>query len=151
MGDPELKERIRTETVTAMKSGDKVRVAALRMLSASITNREKELMHPLSDDEVREVAAKEVKKRAESIEAFDAAGRTELADREREEREVLAAYAPAQLSEADLDAIIDAAIASTGATSPQEMGKVMGVVMASAKGRADGTAVQARVRARLGG
>lgn len=151
MGDPELKERIRTETVAAMKSGDKVRVGALRMLSAAITNREKELMHPLSDDEVREVAAKEVKKRTESIEAFDAAGRTELADREREERDVLSVYAPEQLSDADLDALIDAAIASVGATSPKEMGKVMGAVMASAKGRADGTAVQARVRAKLGG
>lgn len=151
MGDAELKERLRSETVEAMKAGDKVRVGALRLLSAAITNREKEVLHPLSDDEVREVAAKEVKKRAESIEAFDAAGRTELADKERAEREVLAVYAPEQLSDAELDALVDAAIAQTGATSAKEMGKVMGVVMASAKGRADGNAVQAKVRARLTG
>lgn len=149
MGD--LKDRIHSETVAAMKSGDKTRVGALRLLSAAITNLEKELRHELSDEEVRAVAAKEVKKRAESIEAFEAAGRQELADREREERSVLEPYAPEQMPEAELDAIIDEAIASTGASSPQEMGKVMGAVMAKAKGRADGTVVQTKVRARLGG
>jgi hypothetical protein len=117
------------------------------MLSAAITNREKEIGHPLSDDEVREVAGKEVKKRTESIEAFDGAGRTELADKERAERVVLVAYAPEQLSDADVDALIDEAIASSGATSP----KVMGAVMAKAKGRVDGSAVQAKVRQKLGG
>mgnify|MGYP003347633996 CR=1 FL=1 len=105
----ELKDRLRDETVAAMKAGEKVRVSALRMLSAAVTNREKELRHELSDDELREVAAKEVKKRAEAIEAFDGAGRTDLADKERAEREVLAPYAPAQMDEAELDAIIDAA------------------------------------------
>ena len=138
----ELKDRLRDETVAAMKAGEKVRVSALRMLSAAVTNREKELRHELSDDELREVAAKEVKKRAEAIEAFDGAGRTDLADKERAEREVLAPYAPAQMDEAELDAIIDAAIAATGATSAQEMGKVMGQVMAKAKGRVDGGVVQ---------
>ena len=147
----ELKDRLRDETVAAMKAGEKVRVSALRMLSAAVTNREKELRHELSDDELREVAAKEVKKRAEAIEAFDGAGRTDLADKERAEREVLAPYAPAQMGEAELDAIIDAAIAATGATSAQEMGKVMGQVMAKAKGRVDGGVVQSKVRARLGG
>ncbi|MFM8944351.1 MAG: GatB/YqeY domain-containing protein [Actinomycetota bacterium] len=147
----ELKDRLRGETVAAMKAGDKVRTGALRMLAAAITNREKELLHDLSDDEVREVAAKEVKKRAESIEAFDGAGRTDLADKERAEREILAPYAPEQMPEAELDAIIDAAIAATGASSPQEMGKVMGQVMAKAKGRVDGGVVQTKVRARLGG
>ena len=146
-----LKDRIREETVAAMKSGDKVRVGTLRLLSAAITNREKDLRHELSDDEVRDVAAKEAKKRNESIEAFEAAGRTELAERERAELAIVAVFAPEQLSEAELDALVDEAIASTGATSAKEMGKVMGAVMARAKGRADGTAVQAKVRARLGG
>ena len=141
----ELKDRLRDETVAAMKAGEKVRVSALRMLSAAVTNREKELRHELSDDELREVAAKEVKKRAEAIEAFDGAGRTDLADKERAEREVLAPYAPAQMDEAELDAIIDAAIAATGATSAQEMGKVMGQVMAKAKGRVDGEIGRAHV------
>jgi uncharacterized protein YqeY len=121
------------------------------MLAAEITNREKDVLHELSDDEVREVAGKEVKRRTESIEAFDAAGRTELADKERAEREVLRAFAPEQLSEAEVDMIVDEAIAATGATSPQEMGKVMGAVMAKAKGKVDGAAVQQKVRDRLGG
>jgi hypothetical protein len=134
-----------------MRAGDKVRLGALRMLSAAITNREKELMHELSDDEVREMAGKEVKKRTESIEAFDAAGRTELAAKEREERAVLEAFAPSQLSPEATDALIDEAFAATGATTPQEMGKVMGFVMGKAKGQVDGAAVQQKVKERLGG
>lgn len=150
MTDLSLKERIAAEMRDAMKGGQKVRLGALRMLSAAVTNREKEVRHELSDDEVREVAAKEVKKRAESIEAFEAAGRRELAEREREEREAISSYAPELLSEADIDALIEEAVAETGATSPNDLGRVMGVVMGRAKGRVDGSAVQAKVRARLG-
>jgi uncharacterized protein YqeY len=146
----ELKTRLHAEIKQALKAGEKVRLGALRMLSAGVTNREKEVLHELSDDEVREVAAREVKRRTESIEAFEGAGRDELAAKEREERDVLAAYAPEQLTEAELDALIDDAIAATGATSPKEMGKVMGAVMASASGKADGKTVQAKVRAKLG-
>jgi uncharacterized protein YqeY len=145
-----LKDEIQTEMHQALKAGDKVRLGALRMLVAGIKNREIELRHELSDDEVREVAGKEVKKRAESIEAFDNAGRTELADKERAEREVLIVYAPAQLSEDAVDGLVDEAIASTGATSAKEMGKVMGFVMSKAKGQVDGSVVQEKVRARLG-
>jgi uncharacterized protein YqeY len=146
-----LKEQIHEDMTAALRAGDKVRLGALRMLSAALTNREKEVLHDLSDDEVREVAGKEVKKRTESIEAFDDAGRTELADKERAEREVLAAFAPAQLSEQEVDGLIDEAFAATGASSPQEMGKVMGMVMGKAKGRVDGATVQRKVRERLGG
>jgi uncharacterized protein YqeY len=151
VSDPHLKATIRSETVAALKAGEKVTVGALRMLTAAIVNKEKELRRELSDDEVREVAAKEVKKRTESIEAFESAGRQELADKEQAERQVLRAYAPEQLSDAQVDALIEDAVASTGASSPQEMGKVMGVVMAGAKGKVDGSVVQAKVRARLGG
>ena len=89
MSGSRLKDEIQTQMHQALKAGDKLRLGALRMLVAGIKNREIELRHELSDDEVREVAGKEVKKRAESIEAFDAAGRAELADKERAEREVL--------------------------------------------------------------
>jgi uncharacterized protein len=147
--DPTLKERIATELRQALKNGEKVRLGALRMLSAAVTNREKDVRHELSDDEVREVAAKEVKKRAESIEAFEGAGRQELADREREEREAIASYAPERLGEAEVEALIEDALAATGATSQKELGRVMGVVMGKAKGRVDGNDVQARVRSRL--
>jgi len=151
VSDPTLKQRIREEMTAAMKSGEKVRLGALRMLSAAITNHEKEVLHELSDDEVREIAAREVKRRNESIEAFEKGGRADLVEKETAEREVLKPYAPEQLSETEVDALIEAAIAATGASSPKELGKVMGVVMGSAKGKVDGGLVQAKVRARLGG
>ena len=145
----ELKDQIRAQMTGAMKDGDKIRVGALRMLMAAITNREKEVLHELSDEEVAEVAAKEVKKRGESIEAFDAAGRKELVDKERAERDFIAPFAPEPISEAELDTIIQEAMASTGATGAKEMGKVMGLVMARVKGRVDGTVVQQKVRGLL--
>lgn len=150
MGDATLKQKAHEEMTAALRAGERVRLGALRMFVAAITNREKELRRELSDDEVREVAAKEVKKRLESIEAFESAGRLELAEKERAEREVLEPYAPEQLDEAAVDALIDEALASTGATSVKEMGKVMGAVMGKAKGAVDGTVVQRKVRERLG-
>jgi len=150
VGDPGLKARVRDEMTAAMKSGDKIRLGALRMLAAAITNREKDVRRELSDDEVREVAGTEVKKRTESIEAFDSAGRTDLADKERTEREVLRPYAPEQLDEATVDRLVNEAIEATGAVSAREMGKVMGFVMGKAKGRVDGARVQRKVRERLG-
>jgi uncharacterized protein YqeY len=150
VGDEPLRTAVREEMTAALKAGDRVRLGALRMLVAAITNREKELMHELSDDEVREVAGREVKKRSESIEAFESAGRTELADKERAERDVLEPYAPDQLDETAVDSLIDEAMASTGATSVKEMGKVMGIVMGKAKGQVDGALVQRKVRERLG-
>jgi hypothetical protein len=151
VADPTLKERLRGEMTDAMRAGDKVRLGALRMLSAAVTNREKEVGHELSDDELREVAAREVKRRNESIEAFERGGRQDLVDKETAERGVLEAYAPERLTDAEVDALIEEAIAQTGAASPKEMGKVMGAVMGRAKGRVDGGVVQAKVRARLGG
>ncbi len=155
MTDPSLKTRISDEMKAAMKARDAVRVGALRMFLAAIKTKEVEgaSARELSDDEIGQVAAKEVKKRAESIEAFEGAGRTELAERERAEREILLPFAPPQVDAAALDALVDEAVAATGATSVAEMGKVMGAVMAKAKalGQVDGNAVQAMVRARLGG
>lgn len=151
MGDPTLKAQVHEQMTAALRAGDKVRLGALRMLAASITNREKEVLHELSDEEVREVAGKEVKRRTESIEAFASAGRTELAEKERAEREILEPFAPEQLADAEVDAMIDGAISATGAASMQDMGKVMGAVMASAKGRVDGSEVQRKVRERLAG
>jgi len=151
VGESTLKARVQREMHEALKAGDKIRLGALRMLSAAITNREKEVLHELSDDEVREMAVREVKRRNESIEAFEKGGRADLVEKETAEREVLNAYAPVPLSEAEVDALIDEALAATGASGPQEMGKVMGFVMGKAKGKVDGSAVQAKVRARLSG
>ena len=146
-----LKDEIQSQMHQALKAGDKVRLGALRLLFAAIKNREIEVRHDLDDDEVRAIAGKEVKKRTESIDAFDAAGRTELADKERQERDVVAVYAPSQLSDDAVDALVDEAIAATGATSPKEMGKVMAFVMGKASGQADGSVVQRKVLSRLGG
>jgi uncharacterized protein YqeY len=150
VSDPSLKDRIRQDMTAAMKAGDRLRLGALRMLSTAITNREKEVLHELSDDEVRQVAAREVKRRNESIEAFQKGGRADLVEKESAEREMLAPYAPEQLSEQELDALIDEVVEATGASGPRDLGKVMGQVMGRAKGRVDGSRVQAKVRGRLG-
>jgi hypothetical protein len=151
VSDPTLKERVASEMRDALRAGDKVRLGALRMLSAAITVREKEVLHELSDDEVREVAAREVKKRNESIEAFEGAGREELVRKEASEREAIASYAPEQLDDAAIDALIDEAIAATGAGSEKDLGKVMGSVMGKARGRVDGNVVRSKVQAKLSG
>lgn len=150
MSEPSLRDRIQADLTTAMKARHAVRVGALRMLITALVNREKELRRPLTDDEVREVAAREVKRRTESIEAFEAGGRADLVAKETAEREILTAYAPAQLSEAELDRLIEEAIAEVGAAGPGDLGKVMGKVMGAARGRVDGSEVQRKVRARLG-
>lgn len=146
----DLKTSIQEDTKKALKAGDKVRVGTLRLLSAAIKNREIEMGHEAADDDVRDVAIKEAKRRRESIEAYRSAGREELAAAEEAELEILKPFLPEQLSETELNALIDEAVASTGATSPKEMGKVMGAVMAKAKGKADGTVVQELVKAKLG-
>jgi uncharacterized protein YqeY len=149
-GQQTSKERLADDLKASMKSGDKVRLATLRLLTASVKNREVELRHELSDAEFQEVAVREAKRRTEAIEAYESAGREDLASREREERDVLAPWLPEQLSEEEVDTLVDEAISSTGASAPSDLGKVMGFVMGRAKGKVDGNAVQARVRARLG-
>jgi uncharacterized protein len=145
-----LKERLAEETTAALRAGEKVRLSTLRLLSAAVKNREVELLHPLDDDEFVEVATREAKRRREAIEAYENAGREDRAATEREELAVLQEYLPAGLTDQEVDALIDDAIAQTGAAGPGDMGKVMSAVMAQAKGRADGRAVQARVKSRLG-
>jgi uncharacterized protein YqeY len=146
-----LKERLADEMRQALKGHEAVRLSALRLLSASVKNREVELRHELSDEEFVEVAVREVKRRREAIEAYEAAGREDRAEREREEQRVLEAYLPPALPEEEIDALIDEAIAATGASSPSDLGKVMGQVMGKAKGRADGKVIQEKVRERLSG
>jgi uncharacterized protein len=145
-----MKDRLQREMRDALKAGERVRLGALRMLSASVKNREVEVRHELSDEEFVEVASREVKRRKEAAEAFEGGGRQELADKEREEQAVLEAYLPAQLSEDEVGALIDEAVGATGASGPGDLGKVMGYVMGKAKGRVDGGTVNRLVRARLG-
>jgi uncharacterized protein YqeY len=143
-------DRISEDLRAAMKAGEKARLAALRMLATSIRNREVEVGHELSEEEFLEVVAREVKRRKEAAEAYEGAGRTELADREREEEEALEGYLPEALSEEEVDALVEEAVVATGASGPGDMGKVMGHVMGKARGRVDGAVVSARARERLG-
>ncbi len=146
-GDP--KDRLAAEMRAALKSGEKIKLGALRLLSASVKNREVELRHPLNDEEFVEVALREVRRRKEAIEAYSAAGRDDLVAKESEEQKVLESYLPAALGEDELAALVEEAISATSAAGPGDLGKVMSYVMGKAKGRVDGRDVQARVRERL--
>ncbi|HTW21450.1 MAG TPA: GatB/YqeY domain-containing protein [Mycobacteriales bacterium] len=147
-----LKEQLRADLVTSMKSKDELRLSTLRMALTAITNEEVagKSARELSDDEVLKVLAREAKKRREAAEAFDAAGRAELAAKERAEGEVLDEYLPAQMPDDELSSIVSAALASTGASGPQAIGQVMKVVQPQVAGRAEGGRVAAEVRRQLG-
>ena len=121
-----------------MREGDELRRSTLRMALAAAQNAEKEKRGPLSDDEGVAIITREVKRRRESIEAFEKAGRTDLADREKAELGVLAPYLPEQLGEDDLLPLVQQAITETGATSARDLGRVMGALRDRVKGRADG-------------
>lgn len=146
-----LIERIAGDMKQAMKAGDKAGLSAIRMLRAAIKEREIELGHPLTDDEVVEVAARLVKQRKDAARQYDEAGRADLRDRELADAELFRRYMPEPVSEAELEAAIEQAIAETNAASMRDMGRVMGVLKARLAGRADMGAVSARVRARLAG
>ena len=149
----ELKERLRADLNTAMRARDQVRMRTLRMALTSITNEEVAgaAARDLTDDEIVKVLTREARKRREAAEAFSAAGRTDQAAAERAEGEILADYLPAQLSDDELAALVDAAIAETGASGMAGMGQVMKTVTPRIAGRADGARVAAEVRRRLSG
>ena len=146
-----LKERITEDMKTAMRSGEKDRLAVIRLLQAAIKQREVDERITLDDAQVTSVLEKMIKQRKESIVAFEKGARADLVAKETAEIAVLQPYLPAQLSDAELDAIISDAISSTGAASIKDMGKVMGIVKAKAAGKADMGAVGARIKAKLGG
>jgi uncharacterized protein len=148
-----LKAQLRSDLTTAMKARDELRSATLRMALTAITNEEVagKVARELSDDEVLKVLGREVKKRKEAAEAFAGAGRAEQAKREEAEGDVLTAYLPAQLSDEELQALVDAAVAESGAEGPRAMGAVMKVLTPRVAGRADGSRVAAAVKAKLSG
>jgi uncharacterized protein YqeY len=146
-----LKERITEDMKTAMRSGEKDRLAVIRLLQAAIKQREVDERITLDDAQVTSVLEKMIKQRKESVVAFEKGGRADLVAKENSEIAVLQPYLPAQLSDAELDAIIADAISSTGAASIKDMGKVMGIVKSKAAGKADMGAVGARIKAKLGG
>ena len=147
----ELKERLRADLNTAIRAQDQVRMRTLRLALTSITNEEVagSSARDLTDEEVVRVLTREAKKRREAAEAFSAAGRSDQAAAERAEGDVLAGYLPAQLSDDELGALVDAAIAETGASGPSGLGQVMKTLTPRVAGRADGARVAAEVRRRL--
>ncbi|TAM49840.1 MAG: GatB/YqeY domain-containing protein [Paraburkholderia sp.] len=144
-----LKDRINEDMKTAMRARETGRLATIRLLLAAIKQREVDERTVLDDAAITAVIDKMIKQRKDSISQFEAAGRTDLVEQESAELAVLAAYMPAQLSEAEIAEQVQAAVAETGATGPQDMGKVMGVLKGKLAGRADMTAVSALVKAAL--
>ena len=133
-----LRERLHDDTTAAMRSGDALRRDVLRMVQNAIYNTEKAKQVTLSEDEILGVVMREVKTRRESIEAFRAGGREDLAAKEEAEIAILADYLPEALTDDELRALVDEAVAATGATSARDMGKVMGWLSPRIRGRADG-------------
>jgi uncharacterized protein YqeY len=133
----------------AMRDGDALKRDTLRMVLSAAHNAQVAARRALTDDELLVVLAKEAKTRRESIEAFTSAGRTDLADKERAEADIIAAYLPAALSEDELRAMVAEAIAATGATSARDLGKVMGALSSRIRGRADGKQVSGLVAQEL--
>ncbi|HET9388849.1 MAG TPA: GatB/YqeY domain-containing protein [Steroidobacteraceae bacterium] len=146
-----LKERITEDMKTAMRSGEKERLATIRLILAAIKQREVDERITLDDAQVLSALEKMVKQRKEAIVQFQAGGRADLVAKETAEIGILQSYLPAQMSEAEIDALIAQAIASTGAASVKDMGKVMGIVKSQAQGRADMGSVSARIKQKLSG
>lgn len=146
-----LKDRITEDMKTAMRAGEKERLATIRLILSAIKQREVDERITLDDSQVLAAIEKMVKQRKEAITQFEAGGRADLVAKETAEIAILQTYLPAQMSDADIDGLIAEAIASTGAASIKDMGKVMAVVKAKAQGRADMGAVSARIKQKLSG
>ena len=147
----DLTDRIQTATRTAMKARDKRLVAALRLVNAELKRVEVDERKALADADVITVLTRMVKQRNDSRSQYEAAGRTDLAEQEAFEIDVVRSFMPTPLSEAEVDALIDAAVAATGAAGMRDMGKVMGQLKGEVAGRADLGAVSAKVKAKLSG
>ena len=146
-----IEQRIRDDAVAALKAGDKRRREACSSFVAALKKeRIDSRRQPTEADELT-VLKRERKRRAEAILVYEQAGRTDLVDQERYEEELLKGYMPEELTEAELRALVDDAVAATGAVTPRDMGKVMGWLKPKVAGRADGKTLSDMVRARLGG
>jgi len=144
-----LKQRIRADMIASMKSGEKVKVGVIRLITAAIKQREVDERIELDDEQVILVMDKMLKQRRESISQYEAAGRNDLAEIEAAEIEIIKIYLPQPLSEAEIGEIIAEAIASVSATSIRDMGKVMGLVKPQMQGRADMSVVSGKIKGLL--
>lgn len=146
-----LKARINDDMKAAMRGGEKLRLGTIRMLMAAIKQREVDDRREMADGDVLQIVEKLIKQRREAAAQFASAGRSELEARENEEAAILAAYLPAALSDAEVHALVEEAVASTGAAGVRDMGKVMNALRPKLQGRADMSQVSGLVKARLGG
>jgi uncharacterized protein YqeY len=146
-----LKQQLTEDMKTAMRGSDKQRLGVIRLILAAVKQREVDERIELDDTQTIAVLEKMVKQRKDSVSQYVAANREDLADVERAEMAVIEAYLPAKLGEAEIDALIEAAIAETGASSARDMGKVVAAVKAKAAGRADMGLVSGRIKQRLNG
>ncbi len=146
-----VKEKIMADMKEAMKAKDMIKVSTLRLLLSEIKNKEIDKKGELTDEEIYALIQKAVKQRKESIEQYRFGGRNDLVQKEETELKILESYLPEQLSEEELERIIEEAIKETGATTMKDMGKVMKIVMPKVKGRADGKIVNEMVKKKLGG
>lgn len=146
-----LKQQIQDDMKAAMKAGEKDKLGVIRLMMAAIKQREVDERIELDDTQVLAVLDKMVKQRRDSISQYEGAGREDLAEVERFEVRVIQGYLPAALSDAEIGALVDSAVAETGAGAMSDMGKVMAVLRPKIQGRADMGAVSALVKQRLGG
>jgi len=148
-----LKTKVSEDIKTAMKAKDKIRLETLRSIKKVILEKETTLrpsgQEELTEEQELEVLTQLAKQRKDSVTQYQNAGRTDLADQEAQELKIIEEFLPQQLTEAEIEAIVDEQIAKVGASSPKDMGKVMGPVMKQLKGKADGSQVQAIVNAKL--
>jgi uncharacterized protein YqeY len=145
-----LIEKIKSDLNEAMKAKNETKVSTLRFLLSAINNKAIELQKELTDEDINQVIAKQVKERKESIVAFSAAGREELAAKERDEMGFLSIYLPQQLTEVEVEKIVNEVIGELGANGPTDFGRVMSMVMARVKGQTDGNIVSGLVKKVLG-
>ncbi|NEX60876.1 GatB/YqeY domain-containing protein [Noviherbaspirillum galbum] len=144
-----LKEQITEDMKAAMRAKDSAKLGTIRLLTAAMKQKEVDERIELTDAHVLAIIDKMIKQRKDSITQFEAGGRQDLADQEKAELAVLSGYMPAGLSDAEIQAEVQAAIAAAGAAGPQDMGKVMAILKPKLAGRADMTAVSGLVKAAL--
>lgn len=144
-----LRDRLKDDVAAAMRSGNNQQRDTIRMVLSALALVEKELKRDANDDETLGVIVKAVKTRKESVDAYAAANRSDLAAAEEAEIAILSAYLPEQLSDADIDVLVKEAIVATGAASAKEMGKVMGWLAPKTKGKVDGKVLSGKVTAAL--
>ncbi len=145
-----LKEEIMEDFKTAMKEKDKDKLSTLKLLKSSLRNKEIEEGGELKEEDVRALLAKEAKQRKDSIQQYEEGGREDLADKEKQELEIIQSYLPERLADEELEELIDEVIEEIGARDMSDMGQVMGKIMPEVRGRADGSKVQELVQEKLG-